>query len=1608
MSDESDATNNCSDAVAVTVGAAPAPDLVVDAPTVSTSAPTAGASFTLSVTVRNQGNGRLDSTSLSYYRSTDATITIADTEVGTDSVFRLDASGSGDEWIRLTAPSEEGTYYYGACVDSVSDESDATNNCSDAVAVTVGAAPAPDLVVDTPTVSESAPTAGASFKLNATVRNQGNGASSSTTLRYYQSADSTITTGDTAVGTDSVSSLDASSSGDESISLTAPSTAGAYYYGACLDGLSGESDTTNNCSIAVVVTVGAAPAPDLVVDTPTVTTSAPTAGSSFTLSVTVRNQGNGSAGLTTLRYYRSTDSTITIADTEVGTDSVFRLDASASGDESIRLTAPTEEGTYYYGACVDSVSDESDVTNNCSSAVAVTVGAAPAPDLVVGAPTVSTSAPTAGARFMLSATVRNQGNGRSDSTTLRYYRSTDSTITTSDTGVGRGSVSRLNASASGDESISLTAPSTAGAYYYGACVDSVSGESDTTNNCSAAVTVTVSGQQANACATAGAVSDAAANPGLVTDCEKLLAAKDTLRGTASLNWSASIPIDNWRGIAISGTPKRVTKLVLSRDRVTGRLNGRLPAELGDLAVLTTLKLSENQLTGTIPPELGNLANLTELNLWDNQLTGAIPAKLGDLPNLRSLILNNNDLSSRIPSELGNFDRLETLNLRHNQLTGVIPPELGRLSSLVRIDLLDNSLTGSIPPELGRLQSIEKLELNGNQLTGSIPVELGNLTNLTQLQLNHNQLSGDIPSELGNLINLTELSLHQNRLSGDIPSELGNLTNLQHLKLAGNQLTGCIPEELLTVQFTDIASLGLPDCYESPPTDATCATGGAVSDAADNPDLVSDCNSLLEAIVTLKGQATLNWSPSTLITSWDGVTVEGSPARVTKLTLTRRGLFGTLPPELGNLSKLTYIYISSNHLSGGIPAELSRLTELTTLLLGNNELTGNIPRELGSLANLTRLLLNSNQLSGAIPPELGNLANLTELNLGWNRLTGEIPSDLGNLSKLERLTLTVNQLTGCVPANLEDQLTSYLFDRSIGFCSVLTSPSAPTGLTATADGQTETDLSWRPPSDDGGANITGYRIEVSTDGSNWSDLEANIRSTNTSYSHTGLTAGSTRHYRVSAINSVGTGPASNVDDATTEAEANSAPEAVGSIPDQTIVLGTELNVDVSPYFKDPDNDSLTYTTSSRQLFNKESVSGSTVTLLLSTSAILCDPAKVTVTAQDEGGLVATQKFTVRRVNNPPVASSGVFPPQTLDVGESIPLYMANWFSDPDYCDSRLTYLAETSDASIVTASGSVNRVTIVGVAVGRSPEKVTVTARDSEGLEASLDILVWVLTEPGAPTGLTATADGQTRIDLLWSAPSDDGGTDINGYRIEVSTDGSSWSNFVINTRSTSTSYSHTGLTAGSTRHYRVSAINLIDTGPASNVDDATTESDTAATVPGAPAGLTATADGQTEIDLLWTAPSDDGGADITGYKIEVSTNGSSWSDLLADTGNTSTSYSHTGLTAGSTRHYRVSAINSEGTGAASNTDSATTAEEAVSEGTCTVDLVVQPGERCSHPGKSAEFWVDSDGIGHYLAGVLEYRSDSTIELRNTNINGVTYTFVASKQDDGSWLVEEVG
>ena len=467
------------------------PDLWVTA-SASEAELSPGEAFELTAAVGNRGGSEAPATTLRYYRSTDASITTSDAEVGADAVAALAAGATSAESLTLNAPTAAGTYYYGACADAVAEETNTANNCSAAAAVTVREPPRrPDLAVAA-TPSDAALDPGESFTLSATVRNRGGADARATTLRYYRSTDATITTSDTEEGTDAVDELVASGSSAESIALTAPPTSGTYYYGACVDAVPDEHDTTNNCSAGRPVTVSepVLDPPDLVVSV-SVDNDTPDAGGEFELTATVRNVGDGASSSTTLRYYRSSDATITTADTEQGIDAMHALSASQSSRASLTLNAPEDPGTYYYGACADAVPDESDTTNNCSAGLPVTVSepVLDPPDLVVSV-SVDNDTPDAGGEFELTATVRNVGDGASASTTLRYYRSRDAIVSPSDIVVGVGPVDALDASGMSTGSIARKAPTTAGTEYYGACVEAVRNESDTTNNCSAAVAIT--------------------------------------------------------------------------------------------------------------------------------------------------------------------------------------------------------------------------------------------------------------------------------------------------------------------------------------------------------------------------------------------------------------------------------------------------------------------------------------------------------------------------------------------------------------------------------------------------------------------------------------------------------------------------------------------------------------------------------------------------------------------------------------------------------------------------------------------------------------------------------------------------------------------------------------------------------------------------------------------------------------------------------------------------------------------------------------------------------------------------------------------------------------
>ncbi len=388
--------------------------------------------------------------------------------------------------------------------------------------------------------------------------------------------------------------------------------------------------------------------------------------------------------------------------------------------------------------------------------------------------------------------------------------------------------------------------------------------------------------------------------------------------------------------------------------------------------------------------------------------------------------------------------------------------------VIGLNLGSNRMQGAIP-DLSALTNLTSLNLAINQLSGPIP-DLGALTNLTNLNLELNQLSGPIP-DLSALTNLTRLDLDSNQLSGPIPN-LSAISNLRELYLCCNQLNGSIPD--------------------------------------------------LNALINLS-----------------------------QLQLYGNRLSGQIP-DLGALANLEVLHLGNNQLSGQIPA-LNALQDLRELYLWGNQLTGSIP-ELSALTNLTLLILNNNQLSGPIP-DLSALKELVQLYLNNNRLTGPIP-DLRAHTKLESMGLSDNRL--CLPAGLSlshpnTAVASSLQSLNLASCpdSVTQTPTptptagptqTPTPTPTAGPTQTPTytptagptptptstarslsapalratanpgqiTLTWDPV-----ANAESYQLVVWDRAINdWRRIGGVL--TSTSYTHLGLTAGTTYYFHVCAV------------------------------------------------------------------------------------------------------------------------------------------------------------------------------------------------------------------------------------------------------------------------------------------------------------------------------------------------------------------------------------------------------------------------------------------------------------------------------------------------------------
>ena len=104
----------------------------------------------------------------------------------------------------------------------------------------------------------------------------------------------------------------------------------------------------------------------------------------------------------------------------------------------------------------------------------------------------------------------------------------------------------------------------------------------------------------------------------------------------------------------------------------------------------------------------------------------------------------------------------------------------------------------------------------------------------------------------------------------------------------------------------------------------------------------------------------------------------------RLDISNMTLRGSIPNEIGTLSKLTYHDLSNNYLEGELPISLANLTQLVTFDLSYNQISGSIPKEMENLKNLQELSLNNNKFNGPILSALAFLTNLSNLNLNNNR------------------------------------------------------------------------------------------------------------------------------------------------------------------------------------------------------------------------------------------------------------------------------------------------------------------------------------------------------------------------------------------------------------------------------------------------------------------------------------------------------------------------------------------------------------------------------------------------------------------------------------------------
>ncbi len=387
------------------------------------------------------------------------------------------------------------------------------------------------------------------------------------------------------------------------------------------------------------------------------------------------------------------------------------------------------------------------------------------------------------------------------------------------------------------------------------------------------------------------------------------------------------------------------------------------------------------------------------------------------------------------------------------------------------------------------------------------------------------------------------------------------------------------------------------------------------------------------------------------------------------------------------------------------------------------------------------------------------------------------------------------------------------------------PNPPKSLKAVAGSPTEIILSWKEPTPNNGPDVTGYEIEFKTSSGEYALLTTT--GLVTTYTHTDLTPGTLYTYRVYAKNSEGTSSTSGF--ATGKPEHTEVPTNLQAddISPTSILLtwsapsltyGTITGFTIFKVFSSGVYDTITDTSTPQTSYT---VTG------LETDKAYTFVVKARYNTGTSSSVSSSASATPTLDSEPPSKYSVSSPPQSLTATAISPIQIDLGWNYPDkdggtsitgyridvkVGNSNYITLQQDTDSSTRTYSHldlttdtkysyKVYAINPVGTS-GPSNEASTIPSTSSSPPQSK--------EKPSPPRSLLASAVSSTQINLSWKQPSDDGGSSITGYKIEVK-EGTDSYKILQSNIGKNTQYTHTGVITGTNYQYKVYSINSIGT-----------------------------------------------------------------------------------------------------------------------------------------------------------------------------------------------------